>query len=874
MEKLGLNTIRSKFLEFYQSKQHYRLNSFPLIPKDDKSLLIINSGMAPMKAYFAGIKEPPSKRVTTCQKCVRTLDIENVGFTSRHGTFFEMLGSFSFGDYFKKESLTWGWEFMTEVMKMPVDKLWATVYLDDDEAYDIWKNEIGMPEERIVRLGKDDNFWEIGSGPCGPCSEIYFDRGEKYGCGKPDCKPGCDCDRYVEFWNHVFTQFDNDGQGNYSDLVQKNIDTGMGLERLACIMQDVDSIFDVDTIAKVLHTAEEMAGVSYESGDQQVDVSLRIITDHVRSATFMIGDKIMPGNEGRGYVLRRLIRRAARHGRKIGMKDAFLKDLVDVVVDTCSEAYPELETQRTFIKKIVAGEEERFMRTLDQGEQMMEDYAADLKAKGESVLPGELAFKLHDTYGFPIDITEEVMEEKGFTVDREGFEAAMARQKEMGRADFHKEDVAWDKEDMSHIFTGETLFTGYARIEDEANVLTIFRDSGELDFIGEGEEGRVILDRTPFYATGGGQECDTGYLYTESGKLRVKDVEKNQKTYVHTVVAEEGSLNTGDKVRCVVDKIHRNNSARNHTATHLLQKALQETLGDHVEQSGSQVTAQGLRFDFTHFEAMTKKQIREVEERVNEKIDEFMTVETKEMAYDEAMAEGAMGLFEDKYGDKVRVVNAGGWSKELCGGIHVANTGQIGAFHIVSEGGVAAGVRRIEAVTGHRLREMLVDELALVQETAESLKTTAGLLPEKVRSMTAENKALKKEIEEYKKEMVAGATGDLLADAQEINGVKLVAKAFDDYSVDDLRGISDELKASGESLCLVLASKTAEKVTFIVSLTEDVVSRGYHAGKMIKEIAKAAGGGGGGKADMAQAGGKDPSKTEEALAIAAQLLAQ
>ena len=872
MEKLGLNTIRSKFLEFYQSKQHYRLNSFPLIPKDDKSLLIINSGMAPMKAYFAGIKEPPSKRVTTCQKCVRTLDIENVGFTSRHGTFFEMLGSFSFGDYFKKESLTWGWEFITEVMNLPVDKIWATVYQDDDEAYDIWKNEIGMPEERIVRLGKDDNFWEIGSGPCGPCSEIYFDRGEKYGCGKPDCKPGCDCDRYVEFWNHVFTQFDNDGQGNYSDLIQKNIDTGMGLERLACIMQGVDSIFDVDTIAKVLHTAEEMAGVSYESGDQQVDVSLRIITDHVRSATFMIGDKIMPGNEGRGYVLRRLIRRAARHGRKIGMKDAFLKDLVDVVVDTCEEAYPELGTQREFIKKIVAGEEERFMRTLDQGEQMMEGYAEELKAKGETVLSGELAFKLHDTYGFPIDITEEVMEEKGFTVDREGFEAAMARQKEMGRADFHTTDEAWDKDAMSHLFTGETHFTGYSRIEDEAKVLTIFQDGGEIEFLGEGEEGRVILDRTPFYATGGGQECDTGYICTENSRLRVTDVEKNQKTYVHTVVVEEGSLNTGDSVRCVVDKIHRNNSARNHTATHLLQKALRETLGDHVEQSGSQVTAEGLRFDFTHFEAMTKEQLHEVEERVNEKIDEFMTVETKEMAYDDAMAEGAMGLFEDKYGDKVRVVSAGGWSKELCGGIHVANTGQIGAFHIVSEGGVAAGVRRIEAVTGHKLREMLVEELALVQETAESLKTTAAMVPEKARSLTAENKALKKEIDEYKKEMVAGETGDLLAGAQEINGVKLVTKAFDDFSVDDLRSISDDLKASGESLCLVLASKTAEKVTFIVSLTEDVVSKGYHAGKMIKEIAKVAGGGGGGKADMAQAGGKDPSKTEEALAKAAELL--
>lgn len=873
MEKLGLNTIRSKFLEFYQSKEHYRLDSFPLIPKDDKSLLIINSGMAPMKAYFAGIKEPPSKRVTTCQKCIRTLDIENVGYTSRHGTFFEMLGSFSFGDYFKHESLNWGWEFLTKVMEIPVEKMWATVYENDDEAYNIWKNEIGMPEERIVRLGKDDNFWEIGSGPCGPCSEIYYDRGEKYGCGSPDCKPGCDCDRYVEFWNHVFTQFNNDGEGNYTDLIQKNIDTGMGLERIACIMQEVESIFDVDTISAVRKEVERVTGTPYHNGEAPEDVSIRIVTDHIRSATFMIGDKIMPGNEGRGYVLRRIIRRAARHGRKLGATDAFLKDLVDVVIDTCGEAYPELEQQRTFIKQIVAGEEDRFMRTLDQGMAIIDDYAQEMKAAGETVLDGEKAFKLHDTYGFPIDITEEIIAEYGFTVDRDGFEAAMARQKQAGKDDAAKKDFAWEKEDLSHLFTDATVFTGYSHIEDESDVLTVFREGGTLDYLGEGEEGRVILNRTPFYATSGGQECDTGYMYTDNARLRVTDVEKNQKTFVHTVTVEEGSLNTGDTVRCVVDKIHRNNSARNHTATHLLQKALQETLGDHVEQSGSQVTAQGLRFDFTHFEAMSKEQLLAVEERVNDKIDEFMNVDTTEMAYDEAMATGAMGLFEDKYGDKVRVVNAGDWSKELCGGIHVGNTGQIGAFHIVSESGVAAGVRRIEAVTGHRLREMLVSEINVVNDAAASLKTTAALLPEKIKAVAAENKALKKEIDEYKKEMASNATGDLLAEAVEINGVKLISKVFDDMSVDDLRGISDELKASGESLCLALASRTAEKVTFIVSMTEDVVSKGYHAGKMIKEIAAVAGGGGGGKADMAQAGGKDPSKAEEALAKAKELLA-
>lgn len=872
MEKLGLNTIRSMFLEFYESKDHFRRNSFSLIPKDDKSLLIINSGMAPLKPYFAGLKEPPSRRMTTCQKCIRTADIENVGYTARHGTFFEMLGSFSFGDYFKRESLNWGWEFITEVLKMPKERLWATVYLDDDEAYDIWKNDIGMPEEKIIRLGKEDNFWEIGTGPCGPCSEIYYDRGEQYGCGKPDCMPGCECDRYVEFWNHVFTQFDNDGQGNYTELAQKNIDTGMGLERIACIMQDVDSIFDVDTISKVLKKAEEITGVDYHDGQAVSDVSLRIITDHIRSATFMIGDKIMPGNEGRGYVLRRLIRRAARHGRKMGVQKPFLSDLVDIVADTCGEAYPELEAQRLFIKKIVAGEEERFMKTLDQGMAMIEDYIADMKQEGSSVLGGDKAFLLHDTYGFPIDITEEILEDEGFTVDRDAFEAAMAEQKRAGKEDADEKDFAWEGEDLSHLFAGATVFTGYEQSRDQATIVSLFREGEALNTLTEGDSGNVILDRTPFYAKGGGQESDLGEIRTAGGLARVLTVEKNQNTYVHGVEVVEGALASGETVECMVDEIHRNNSARNHTATHLLQKALQETLGDHVEQAGSQVTAEGLRFDFTHFEAMTAEQLAKVEERVNEKIDLFLPVKTEEKPLTEAREEGVMGLFEDKYGDTVRVVNAGDWSKELCGGIHVANTGQIGAFHIVSESGVAAGVRRIEAISGRRMRETLVEEQTVLSEAAEAIKTTPELFLDKVTGLSADNKALKKEIESYKKELVGDASGDLLAEAKDINGVKLVAKAFDDFSVDDLRGISDDLKAKNKGLCLVLASKTADKVTFIVSLTEDVVSKGYHAGNMIKEIAKVAGGGGGGKADMAQAGGKDPAKTEEALAKAEELL--
>ncbi len=872
MEKLGLNEIREKFLSFFESKEHYRHDSFPLIPKDDKSLLIINSGMAPLKPYFAGLKEPPARRMTTCQKCIRTLDIENVGYTSRHGTFFEMLGNFSFGDYFKHESLKWGWEFLTEVLELPVEKLWATVYLDDDEAYAIWKDEIGIPEERIVRLGKDDNFWEIGTGPCGPCSEIYFDRGEKYSCDNPDCKPGCDCDRYVEFWNHVFTQFNNEGDGTYTDLIQKNIDTGMGLERIACLMQGVESIFDVDTIQAVRMKAEEISGVPYANGEAATDVSLRIITDHVRSATMMIGDKILPSNEGRGYVLRRLIRRAARHGRKLGVTEAFLGQLVDVVVDTCGRAYPELATQREFIKRIVSTEEERFMKTLDQGMAVLEEYKTEMEAAGIRVLDGEKAFKLHDTYGFPIDITAEILEDADFEVDREGFEEAMARQKQAGKEDAAKSDVAWESDALDHLFDGETLFTGYDHVEDDAQVVAIFQDIETLSAMGEGEEGSIILDHTPFYATGGGQECDLGLLEGDGFKAQVLSVEKKRKTYVHRICVVEGVVEEGATIHCLVDVLHRHRSARNHTATHLLQKALRDQLGEHVEQSGSQVTASGLRFDFTHFEAISKEDLAVVEAAVNNAIDSFMPVDTQVMSIDDAKKTGAMGLFEAKYGAQVRVVSAGDYSRELCGGIHVSNTGQIGSFKILSESGIAGGVRRIEAITGQSIREKAVQQQTIIEQAAAPMKANATTLANKVKSLVEENKELKKELEELKRQMMGNTSADLYKEAEEINGIQVILKAFDNATVDDLRTISDELKAAHNNLCLVLAAKQEDKVTFIVSMTDDVIGKGFHAGNLIKQVAKTAGGGGGGKADMAQAGGKLPEKTEEAFQVARELL--
>ncbi len=873
MEKMGLNQLRELFLSFYEEKDHFRRKSFSLIPQNDKSLLIINSGMAPLKPYFAGALTPPAPRMTTCQKCIRTADIENVGITSRHGTFFEMLGSFSFGDYFKEESIKWGWEFITEKLHLPVERIWASVYELDDEAYDIWKNQIKLPEDRIVRLGKEDNFWEIGLGPCGPCSEIYFDRGEQYGCGKPDCKPGCDCDRYIEFWNHVFTQYSNDGNGNYSDLAHKNIDTGLGLERLACIMQDVDSIFAVDTIKYVLDGVSKVSGVVYQNGQAPSDVSIRIITDHMRSATFMIGDKIMPSNEGRGYVLRRLIRRASRHGRKLGIEGLFLTDIVRMVIDVTGSAYPELEEQRDFICKIVQKEEEKFSETLGQGLMLLEKAFESAKDNpGETILSGEIAFKLHDTYGLPYDITEEICQERGFTVDLNGFQKLMEQQKEAGKQDAASSDVAWKKGGNEIQFEGETLFTGYDNTCDTGSVLAIFTEDGMVGTAQAGTTCDVVMDKTPFYAAGGGQASDKGWIENGRSRGEIIEVTKRLGVYYHHVKIETGQVAIGDQFQSKVDIPIRNATARNHTATHLLHQALRMVLGDHVAQAGSAVTNGSLRFDFSHFDAMTKKQIKKVERIVNEQINLFLPVVIEEMSFADATKEGAIGLFEDKYGDKVRVVSVGSFSKELCGGIHVANSGQIGSIKIISESGIAAGVRRIEAITGDQILQLLNKMENTVTQAAVLLKTNNDLVVGRIGHMAQELKDVRKELEGLKKEGRGDLSESLWAEAKEIHGLHFISKIFQNADIFELRDISDQLKADQNNLVMVFASQVDDRVTFLVSLTDDVVSKGYHAGKMIKEIAAAAGGGGGGKADMAQAGAKDPSKIQDAFLIAEKLL--
>ena len=871
MEKLGLNEIRQMFRDFYVSKGHYPEKSASLIPRNDKSLLIINSGMAPLKNYFAGVETPPAKRMTTCQKCIRTGDIDNVGITSRHGTFFEMLGNFSFGDYFKEQSLSWGLEFILEWLKMPFDRIWATVYEKDEEAVEIWK-KLGMPEERIVRLGKDDNFWEIGLGPCGPCSEIYFDRGPEYGCGKPDCKPGCDCDRYLEFWNHVFTQFSKEEDGSYSNLEHPNIDTGMGLERIACIMQGVDSIFDIDTIRHILDGVVEKSGVAYHDGQAPADVSIRIITDHLRSITFMIADGIMPSNEGRGYVLRRLLRRAARHGRILGIQGSFLTELSNKVIEVSGEAYPELIEKKDYIQKIISVEEEKFADTIDQGETIIKDYVSQLKEAGKTVLEGDKVFKLYDTFGFPLELTEEILAENGCRADTEGFAEHMKRQKELARANRKSTDEEAWKEAEHRVEVKETQFVGYDRYEEKAEILAMLNANGICERAETGDTVILYLDKTPFYAEGGGQVSDKGIMSTSEGRGEVLSVEKQNGVYLHRVEVKEGYLRKGDAVLASVDRNRRNCTARNHTATHLLQKALRDILGNHVEQAGSSVNEKLLRFDFSHFEALTKEQLMQVEKLVNEKINQFLDVTMKEMTMEEAQKEGAMALFSEKYGDKVRVVNVGGWSIELCGGTHVNNSGQIGAFKILSESGVASGIRRIEATTGTNVLAKAEEYEAILTETAEALKSNRMAVAEKAKTVSEELKALKKEIEELKKSAMGGEADALMAQAKEIHGVNLIRKEFQDYSIQDLRSLSDDIKGKYKNVILVLATVNGAKVTFLVSVTDDLLEKGYHAGNLIKPIATACGGGGGGKADMAQAGAKDPSKIAEAFALAETLI--
>ena len=878
MEKLGLNEIRSRFLKFYESKDHYVGKSASLIPRNDKSILIINSGMAPLKAYFAGTETPPKKRMCTCQKCIRTGDIDNVGHTARHGTFFEMLGNFSFGDYFKKESLSWGIEFLTQHLGFTMDRLWATVYLDDEEAIGIWKS-VGMNPDHIVRLGKEDNFWEIGLGPCGPDSEIFYDRGEEFGCGSPDCKPGCDCDRFIEIWNHVFTQFSKEEDGSYSNLAHPNIDTGMGLERMACVMQGTDSIFDVDTIKHILDGVVEKSGVTYHDGAEPTDVSIRIITDHLRAMTFMIADGIMPSNEGRGYVLRRLLRRAARHGKLLGIKGTFLVELSNRVIEVSGEAYPELVEKKDYIQKIIQVEEDNFAATIDKGEEIIADYIAELKKEGKTVLDGARAFKLYDTFGFPLELTEEILGENGFTADEEGFKARMQAQKELARKNRKSnEDEGWDKNELE-LNVEKTIFTGYDTLLDTGKVLAIISEGNMIDSVKEGNKAVIVLDKTPLYAEGGGQVCDKGFMSTvvEAGEEKIFDaevlkVEKKDGVFYHTIQVLSNEIKVGDEVLLAVDPEKRHCTERNHTATHLLQKALREIVGTHVEQAGSMVNENLLRFDFSHFEAVTPSQLAEIEARVNEVINNFLPVSVAEMSMEDAQKTGAMALFGEKYGAVVRVVNAGDWSVELCGGTHVKNTGEIGTFKIVSEGGVASGVRRIEAVTGTGVLAAAKSAEETIANVCDTLKCNKNALADKAKSMSEELKALKKELEELKKAAMGGEVDAMVAEAKEINGIRLITKEFKDYNINDLRSLSDDIKASHKGIVMVFATVNGEKVTFMVSITDDLLERGLHAGNMIKQIAAACGGGGGGKADMAQAGAKDASKINDAFVVAESLI--
>lgn len=862
MKQMGLNEIRKTFINFYKSKEHYPEKSASLIPKNDKSLLLINSGMAPLKGYFSGAETPPAKRMTTCQKCIRTGDMENVGKTSRHGTFFEMLGSFSFGDYFKEQSLTWGWELMTEIFNLPKDKLWATIYENDDEAYEIWK-KIGMPEERIVRLGKEDNFWEIGLGPCGPCSEIYYDRGEEFGCDNPNCKPGCECDRYVEFWNHVFTQFSKEEDGSYSNLEHPNIDTGMGLERLACIMQGVDSIFDIDTIKYILDGVVQKSGVSYADGKKKTDISIRIITDHLRSMVFMISDGINPSNEGRGYVLRRIIRRAARHGRVLGLKEPFLHELAGRVIEVSGEAYPELRTQADHIKKIIQVEEEKFSQTIDQGVTILNQYIDSLIASHDTILSGEKAFKLYDTYGFPIELTKEILEENNLSVNQEGFEANMTEQREKARAGRHVGDEAgWDT-NSDDIDLPATEFTGYESTNSDAHVIKIVKSNDYL---------RIYVDKTPFYAEGGGQIGDRGIIKSASFEGEIIDTKKHKGIYCHIVKPLSGSLSEDDAVNLEVNEIKRNRIARNHTATHLLHKALKDTLGDHVNQAGSMVSDTLLRFDFSHYQALTDEEITKVESEVNLAIDKFLPVSAESMHMDDAIKSGAVALFDEKYGDEVRVVSCGDYSKELCGGTHVSNTGEIGVFKIISEAGVASGIRRIEAITGTNILTSFNELESTINGISSALKTIKKSALAKVINLVADNKMLAKEIAELKSKEINDNLDSILDNVYEKNGVKLISSVLEGANIADLRKLSDDIKSQIPDSIIILATIDGEKGNMIVSVSDKLLDKGYHAGKIIKEVLSICDGRGGGKADMAQGGIGSTDKLDSAFKLAKDLI--
>lgn len=874
MKQYGVNELRKMFLEFFESKGHLAMKSFSLVPHNDNSLLLINSGMAPLKPYFTGQEIPPRKRVTTCQKCIRTGDIENIGKTARHGTFFEMLGNFSFGDYFKHEAIAWSWEFLTEVVGLEADRLYPSVYLEDDEAFDIWNKEIGISPERIFHFGKEDNFWEHGSGPCGPCSEIYYDRGEKYGCGKPGCTVGCECDRFIEVWNNVFTQFDNDGKGNYTELEQKNIDTGMGLERLAVVVQDVDSIFEVDTIQELLNKVCMLAGKEYKK-KYEWDVSIRIVTDHIRSATFMISDGIMPSNEGRGYVLRRIIRRAARHGRLLGIEGQFLADLSNTVIEGSKDGYPELDEKKDFIFNVLTQEESKFNKTIDQGLTILADMEETMEKEGKKELAGSEAFKLYDTYGFPIDLTREILEEKGFTVDEKGFAECMEEQKVKARTARKVTNyMGADVTVYESIDPGVTTeFVGYDRLEHDSRITVLTTENDIAEALTDGERGTIFVEETPFYATMGGQCGDTGMIVTKSGEFEVVDTVKLLGGKVgHIGRVKKGMFKTGDAVTLKVDAEQRMDTCKNHSATHLLQKALRTVLGTHVEQSGSYVDGERLRFDFSHFSAMTGEEIAQVEKIVNDKIAESIPVMTNIMTIEEAKKSGAMALFGEKYGEEVRVVKMGDFSTELCGGTHVANTGVISAFKILSESGVAAGVRRIEALTGNGVFRYYNELEKTLEAAAKAVKTTPAGLVERLEHLMAEMKTLQSENESLKSKAAKEALGDVMNQIREVKGVKLLVAKVSGVDMNGLRDLGDQLKAKLGEGVVVLISDMDGKVNLVAMVTEEAMKKGAHAGNLIKGIAALVGGGGGGRPNMAQAGGKNPAGIDAAIEEAAKVL--
>ena len=874
MKKYGLNELRQMFLDFFESKGHLVKSSYSLVPHNDNSLLLINAGMAPLKPYFTGQEVPPRTRMATCQKCIRTGDIENIGKTARHGTFFEMLGNFSFGDYFKHEAIHWSWEFLTEVVGLEADRLYPSVYLEDDEAFDIWNKEMGIPKDRIFKFGKEDNFWEHGAGPCGPCSEIYYDRGEKYGCGKPDCTVGCECDRYIEIWNNVFTQFENDGKGNYTTLKQKNIDTGMGLERLATVVQDVDSIFDVDTIKALRDKVCEISGKEYKK-EYKWDVSIRIITDHIRSATFMISDGIMPSNEGRGYVLRRLIRRAARHGRLLGIDGMFLSDLSETVIESSKDGYPELEEKKNMIFKVLTEEENKFNKTIDTGLNILAEMEAKISEEGNKTLSGDDAFKLYDTYGFPLDLTKEILEEKGFSVDEEGFKKAMEVQREKAR-NARKTTNYMGADETVYESLDKNLtskFVGYDKLENESEITALTTEKEVVQALAEGDNGTILVKETPFYATMGGQTGDKGIIETANGKFKVVDTIKLHGSMIgHVGYVVEGMVKVGDKAALKVYSANREAIAKNHSATHLLQKALKLVLGEHVEQAGSYVDAERLRFDFRHFQAMTKEEIAKVESIVNEQIANGLDVVTKEMTLEEAKKTGAMALFGEKYGDTVRVVSMGDFSVELCGGTHVSNTKEISYLKIISEAGISAGVRRIEALTGNGLIKHFEEMEKLLNEAAKAAKSDAHNLTKKIHSLNDEIKSLSSENEKLKAKLANESVGDALDNVVEVKGVKLLATKVADVDMNGLRNLGDQLKEKMGGGVVVIVSTINDKANVIVMADDDAISKGAHAGNMIKEIAKCVGGGGGGRPNMAQAGGKNPAGADMAIEKAKEIL--